>query len=46
MILAKVLWNFDMTLDPASMNWLDQDVHVIWEKGPLYIHLTDARAAV
>ena len=43
MMLAKVLWNFDLELCQESLAWLNQDVHVIWEKGPLMIRLADVR---
>lgn len=43
MIMARVLWNFDMELCPESEDWLNQDVHIIWEKGPLMVRLTDRR---
>jgi hypothetical protein len=46
MILAKVLWNFDMELCQESLAWLNQEVHVIWEKGPLMIHLSDVRVVL
>ncbi|KAJ5766345.1 uncharacterized protein N7511_003961, partial [Penicillium nucicola] len=41
LILCKLLFNFDITLSPESINWLDQKVYFIWEKPPLMVKLTD-----
>lgn len=40
LILARVFWNFDMTLDSRSDKWIDQRVFLLWEKSPLYVKLT------
>ncbi|SPO05597.1 related to isotrichodermin C-15 hydroxylase (cytochrome P-450 monooxygenase CYP65A1) [Cephalotrichum gorgonifer] len=40
MILARLLWNFDLKMMPGSENWNDQDVFVLWEKGNLDVKLT------
>lgn len=40
LILAQVLWNFDMELAPESDNWADQQIFSLWQKGPLYVKLT------
>lgn len=34
-IMACVMWNFDLELCPESKNWKDQKSHFLWEKGPL-----------
>ena len=40
-ILARVLWNFDLALAEDSKQWRkDQKVFVVWEKGPLNVYLT------
>ena len=41
LILAKVLFNFDMELDRARSNdWADQlSFSTLWEKGPLWVSL-------
>ncbi|KAH8587874.1 cytochrome P450 [Bisporella sp. PMI_857] len=39
LILAKVLFNFDLELARGSENWLDQKSYTIWEKGPLNVRL-------
>lgn len=40
LILAKVLYNFDMQLEPDSVNWKDQKMWVLWDKPPLNVTLT------
>lgn len=40
LILAQVLWNFDMELAPESDNWASQKIFSLWQKGPLYVKLT------
>lgn len=41
LILARLLWNFDMTLADDSKDWIDkQKIYLLWEKGPLNVHLT------
>lgn len=39
LILAQVLWNFDLELMPESADWSRQKVYAIWEKSPLYVKL-------
>ncbi|KAF9879140.1 hypothetical protein CkaCkLH20_03373 [Colletotrichum karsti] len=43
MILAKVIWNFDLQLAEESRDWLDcerHQVYTLWDKPPLKVHLT------
>ncbi|KAH9992013.1 cytochrome P450 [Xylariaceae sp. FL0662B] len=41
LIMARVIYNFDMTLADESRDWLrTQKAYGIWDKPPLYIHLT------
>ena len=44
LILAKLLWHFDIELDHAKMqgrDWLrEQGVWVLWDKGPLWVRPT------
>jgi hypothetical protein len=35
MILARVLWNFDMELCAESSGWEEQRSFLLWEKKPL-----------
>ncbi|POS74303.1 cytochrome P450 [Diaporthe helianthi] len=40
-ILARVLWNFDLELAEESRDWLSrQKIYTLWEKSPLYVYLT------
>ncbi|KAI1115913.1 cytochrome P450 [Nemania sp. NC0429] len=40
LILAKIVFNFDMSLADDSRDWLkDQKAYTVWEKPPLNIHL-------
>ncbi|KAK2024329.1 isotrichodermin C-15 hydroxylase [Colletotrichum zoysiae] len=40
-ILARLLWNFDMRLAEESKNWGEnQEVYIVWFKPPLRVHLT------
>ncbi|KKY18590.1 putative cytochrome p450 [Diplodia seriata] len=39
LILANVLWHFDLDLCAESKDWMDQEVYTIWEKGPLMCKL-------
>ncbi|PVI05781.1 cytochrome P450 [Periconia macrospinosa] len=36
-ILATVLWHFDLELCPESNAWMEQETYVFWEKPPLWI---------
>lgn len=38
-ILAKVLYHFDLSLAPESMDWDKQKVFSLWEKKPLMVKL-------
>lgn len=40
LMLAKVLYAFDISLCEESNNWTDQKVFTLWEKPPLYVRLT------
>jgi len=41
LILARVLFNFDMDLAADSENWIaDQKIYSLWRKTALNVHLT------
>jgi len=40
LILAKILWNFDLSLEEESKQWRQQRLHLLWSKGPLMVRLT------
>jgi len=44
LIIAKVLFRFDMQLSSESEDWADQRSFVLWEKQPLMVTLKDVRA--
>jgi hypothetical protein len=37
LILAKVLFNFDLELCPGSDGWMNQRVYTLWQKTPLIV---------
>ncbi|KAK3939376.1 Isotrichodermin C-15 hydroxylase [Diplogelasinospora grovesii] len=44
LILARVLWNFDMRIADGSRDWLSkQRIFNLWEKGPLNVSLMPVR---
>jgi len=39
-IIARLVWNFDLVLQPESHSWPDnQKAFIVWEKGPLWVQL-------
>lgn len=40
LILARMIWNFDMELSPDCKQWISQPSYVVWEKGNLNVKLT------
>lgn len=42
LILARTVYNFDMRLDESSVHWINQKNFLMWQKGPLRVHLTQA----
>ncbi|KHN94126.1 cytochrome P450 ClCP1 [Metarhizium album ARSEF 1941] len=40
LILARVVYNFDMKLASESSGWLNQRAFTLWEKNPLMVYLT------
>jgi hypothetical protein len=43
LILARVLYNFNLELMPESENWTDQKISIVWQKRPLMVRLRAAR---
>ncbi|KAJ2987771.1 hypothetical protein NUW58_g4323 [Xylaria curta] len=44
LVLAKIVYNFDMTLADDSRGWLnDQKAFTVWDKPPLNIHLSPTK---
>ena len=44
LLLAKVLWHFDLQLEPGMEQWEKQRSWVIWEKRPLLCRLSERKA--
>ncbi|KAK4149601.1 hypothetical protein C8A00DRAFT_46804 [Chaetomidium leptoderma] len=42
LILARLLWNFDLELMPESRKWNDQKIYTLWEKGAINVKLSAA----
>ena len=41
LILARMIWNFDLELDESSRRWADNmKVYLLWEKPSLFVKLT------
>ena len=40
LVLARLLWNFDVELCEESSQWMEQKVFFLWEKSPLMVKLT------
>lgn len=39
-MLARLLWNFDLVLAEDSKAWMEtQKIYTLWEKGPLNVYL-------
>lgn len=39
LVLAKLLWNFDLELDPVSDAWFPHEMVVIWNSPALHVKL-------
>ena len=42
-ILARLVWNFDIRMEPESLGWDKQRTFTLWEKNELMCRLTDIR---
>ena len=41
LILAKIIYHFDLKLASESEDWVaKQDMYILWEKVPLMVHVT------
>ncbi|KAF6791999.1 cytochrome p450 [Colletotrichum musicola] len=43
-ILARVIWNFDVKVADDSTDWTEQKLFGLWKKGPLNVYLTPRKA--
>ncbi|KAI1001144.1 Cytochrome P450 monooxygenase [Podosphaera aphanis] len=39
LVLAQVLWSFDLELQADCLDWLDQKCYALWDKKPLNVRL-------
>ncbi|KAL8335865.1 hypothetical protein RB598_009858 [Gaeumannomyces tritici] len=42
LVLAKLVFNFDMTAVEDTQGWMDQKAYIMWAKKPLNVYLTPA----
>jgi hypothetical protein len=40
LVLARVIWNYDLELMPESRTWNDQKVFTLWQKGEINVKLS------
>ena len=40
LILAKMVWHFDMQLANPKSDWTKQPIYGLWDKNPLLVKLT------
>jgi len=43
LILAKILFNFDLKMCDPTTDRMDQKVYTLWDRNPLMIKLTSVR---
>ncbi|KAF3035061.1 hypothetical protein E8E11_005068 [Didymella keratinophila] len=43
LVLANILFNFDLELCDITTDWMDQKVYTLWDKNPLMVKLTSVR---
>jgi hypothetical protein len=39
LLIATVLYRFNLSLCPESQNWADQKIYALWSKPPLMVTL-------
>lgn len=41
LIMARMVWNFDITLAEDSQNWMEtNELFILWDNPPLNVYLT------
>ncbi len=43
LILARIIYNFDLAPAEDSVRWLEQKSYVLWKKPPLNVYLSPVR---
>ncbi|KAF2122857.1 putative benzoate 4-monooxygenase cytochrome P450 [Lophiotrema nucula] len=41
--IARLVWNFEMQLCKESKSWINQNVFLVWEKGPLWVQFRERK---
>jgi hypothetical protein len=44
LVLARVVFNFDLELVDEKADWFDQKVFTLWRKHPLMMRIKDIKA--
>lgn len=43
LVIAKLLWNFDISRGEADWDWYSQKAYFVWDKNPLFVNLSVAK---
>lgn len=43
LILAHIVFNFDIELVNEKDDWMDHEIYLLWKKKPLNVYLTPVR---
>jgi cytochrome P450 len=43
LIMARMLWNFDLELADQDFEWTKQKAFIVWEKEPLMVQMKNIR---
>jgi len=44
LILARIIYNFDLELVNQKNDWLDQNTFILWDKKPLMVRVKEREA--
>ncbi|KAL3425116.1 cytochrome P450 ClCP1 [Phlyctema vagabunda] len=45
LVLSRLIYRYDLEIEPGHQDWDNQRTWLLWEKGPLRVKLTPAKAA-
>lgn len=40
LILVKLLWHFDLELNPEGFGWVEQKSYTLWDRPPLEVKVS------
>ena len=43
LIMARMLWNFDLELADQDFEWTKQKAYIVWEKEPLMVRVKNVK---